>query len=203
MAISPKEALSIIFKAAESYQKNLINQSLLFLCMDKHKRTYCIDVTFDASNFKHLTGVQTKISALHFYEMCIDQRLSTDDFHFAEDGTTAWKMEVLPRLISKNLSANMIGVYNGSMPVLFTERLVGSTSACIGFVRSDKNGRYIPNTILKGDVRTLVYKADRIIVTYRKKRTEDQYKEIVYAAKKIEWRRIEPPDNFQYLPLPE
>lgn len=82
MAISPKEALSIIFKAAQSYQKNLIDQSLLFLCMDKHKRTYYIEVTFDASNFKHLTGVQTKLSALHFYEMCIDQRLSTGDFQY-------------------------------------------------------------------------------------------------------------------------
>ena len=203
MAISPKEALSIIFKAAESYQKNLIDQSLLFLCLDKHKKTYCIEVTFDASNFKHLTGVQTKLSALHFYEMCLDHRLSTNDFSFAEDGTTIWKMEVLPRLISKNLSANMIGEYNGSMPILFTERIAGGTSACMGFVRSDENGRYIPNTILKGDVRTLVYKADRIIATYRKKRLESQYKEIVYAAKKVDWEKIVLPCDFQYLPLPE
>ena len=203
MAISPRDALSTIFKAAESYQKNLINQSLLFLCLDKHKKTYCIEVTFDASNFKHLTGVQTRLSALHFYEMCIDHRLSTDDFSFAEDGTTVWKMEVLPRLISKNLSANMIGEYNGSMPVLFTERIAGSTSACMGFVRSDENGRYIPNTILKGDVRTLVHKADRIIATYRKKRSESQYSEIVYAAKKVDWEKIVLPSNFQNLPLPE
>ena len=203
MAISPKEALSIIFTAAESYQKNLIDQSLLFLCLDKHKKTYCIEVTFDASNFKHLTGVQTRLNALHFYEMCIDHRLSTDDFCFAKDGTTVWKMEVLPRLISKNLSANMIGEYNGSMPVLFTERIAGSTSACMGFVRSDENGRYIPNTILKGDVRTLVHKADRIIATYRKKRSESQYIEIVYSAKKIDWEKIELPRDFQYLPLPE
>ena len=203
MAISPKEALSIIFTTAESYQKNLIDRSLLFLCLDKHKRTYCVEVTFDASNFKHLTGVQTRLNALHFYEMCIDHRLSTDDFSFAEDGTTIWKMEVLPRLISKNLSANMIGEYNGSMPVLFTERLAGSTSACIGFVRSDKSGRYVPNTILKGDVRALVYKADRIIATYRKKRIENQYLEIVYTAKRVEWEKIVLPSDFQYLSLPK
>ena len=203
MAISKKAALSILFTASESYRKNLIDQSLLFLCLDKHKRVYSLEVTFDASNFKHLTGVQTKLSAQHFYEMCIDRRLSTDDFSFAEDGTTIWKMEVLPRLISKNLSANMLGEYNGSMPVLFTERLAGSTSACMGFVRSDENGRYIPNTILKGDVRTLVHRADRIIVTYRKKRADIHYSEIVYAAKKIEWNMIKLPESLQYLPLPK
>ena len=202
MAISKKEALSIIFAAAESYQKNLIDQSLLFLCMDKHKRTYCIEATFDASNFRHLTGVKTKLDAQHFYELCIDHRLSVDDFDFAEDGTTAWKMEVLPRLISKNLSANMIGEYNGSMPLLFTERLAGSTSACMGFVRSDENGRYVPNTILKGDIRTLVHKADRVIVTYRKKRSDEKYSEIVYAAKKMEWSEIKLSDEYSYLPLP-
>ena len=203
MAISKKEALSILFSAAESYRRNLIDQSLLFLCLDKHKHVYSLEVTFDASNFKHLTGVQTKLSAQHFYEMCLDRRLSTDDFGFAEDGTTVWKMEVLPRLISKNLSANMIGEFNGSMPVLFTERLAGSTSACMGFVRSDENGRYVPNTILKGDVRTLVYRADRIILTYRKKRTDTRYNEIVYAAKKIEWDKTILPDDIQYLPLPK
>ena len=110
-------------------------------------------------------------------------------------------MEVLPRLISKNLSANMIGEYYGSMPLLFTERLAGSTSACMGFVRSDENGRYVPNTILKGDIRTLVHKADRVIVTYRKKRSEEKYSEIVYAAKKVDWSEIKLPDEYSYLPL--
>ena len=148
-------------------------------------------------------GLRPLFHAQHFYEMCIDRRLSTDDFGFAEDGTTIWKMEVLPRLISKNLSANMIGEYNSSMPVLFTERLAGSTSACMGFVRSDENGRYVPNTLLKGDIRTLVHKADRIIVTYRKNRTDALYSEIVYAAKKIEWDTINLPEDLQHLPLPK
>ena len=40
MAKTKKEALAIVFAAADAYQKNLIDHSLLFLCMDKHKRTY-------------------------------------------------------------------------------------------------------------------------------------------------------------------
>ena len=47
MAKTKKEALAIVFAAADAYQKNLIDHSLLFLCMDKPNRTYCVAVTFD------------------------------------------------------------------------------------------------------------------------------------------------------------
>ncbi len=42
MGRSKKEALAIVFSAADDYKNNLVGHSLLFLCMDKHKRTYCI-----------------------------------------------------------------------------------------------------------------------------------------------------------------
>ena len=126
-----------------------------------------------------------------------------DDFEFREDKTTVWKMDVLPKLMSRNLSATMIGKYNSTMPLLFTEYLSGSASACMGFVRSDDDGCFVPNTTLKYDVRTLVHKADRIIVTYRRKRSDEKYAEIVYAAKKVDWNDIKLPEEFLYLPLPE
>ncbi len=83
-----------------------------------------------ATNFLHLTGLKVKkhkynadgientndsddtISAKEFYEKCLAHRLSASDFEFARDGTTPLKLDVLPRLISKNLSATMIGDYN-------------------------------------------------------------------------------------------
>ena len=36
MAKTKTEALAIVFAAADAYQNNLIDHSLLFLCMDKH-----------------------------------------------------------------------------------------------------------------------------------------------------------------------
>ena len=45
--------------------------------------------------------------------------------------------------------------------------------------------------------------ADRIIATYRKSRSEEQYSEIVFTAKKVEWEKIVLPDEYSYLVLPE
>ena len=65
------------------------------------------------------------------------------------------------------------------------------------------NSFYCRGELSEKSVRTLVYRADRIIVTYRKKRTDTRYNEIVYAAKKIEWDKTILPDDLQYLPLPK
>ena len=206
MTMTKKEALHIVFTAADDYQKNLVNHSLLFICMDKHKRTYSIEVTFDRSNFQHLTGLETDPSAItpsHFFQLCLDRRLKESDFEFAKNGTTEWKLEVLSRVFQKNLSANMIGIYNHSQPLLATERIAGNVSVCIGFVRDGGVGRYVPNTVLKGDIRSLVHTTDRIIVTYRKMSKDLTYSEIVYATKKIDWITVKFPAPYSYLPLPE
>lgn len=205
MAITKREALSVVYQCAQKYKSELMNHSLLFICTDKHKSTYAIEVTFDASNFLHLTGFQTReqgISAGDFFRRCIDRRLSENDFDFAADGTTPLKLDVLPKLVSKNLSANMIGDYNGSQPKLYTEKLAGNVMGCMGFKKDENTGRYVPNTVLKGHTDDFSCKPDRIIVTYRKAASETQYTEIVYAAKKVAWQEIRFPAGYEDLPLP-
>lgn len=206
MTLRKKDALSIVFSCAAEYQKNLAGRNLLFVCMDKHRKTYCLEVTFDAGNFLHMTGLRTEasgISARQFYHKCLDHRLSEQDFEFSKDGTTPLKMLVLPKLVQKNLSANMAGNYNSSQPRLYTEKIAGGVKACIGFVRDKGCGRYVPNTVLEGDIRDRVQQADRIILTYRKMRKDAAYSEIVYSAKKIDWTQIELPEEYRYLPLPK
>ena len=206
MARKKKDALAIVFTAANQYQENLVDHSLLFLCMDKHKKTYCVEVTFDVSNFQHLTGLETDpdvISPAHFFQLCLDRRLREIDFELAKNGTAEWKLDVLPRITKRNLSAHMIGMYNQSQPLLSTERVAGSTNACMGFVRNEGVGRYVPNTVLKGDIRRLVYVPDRILVTYRKASRDSQYSEIVYATKKMDWSSVHLPMEYGDLPLPD
>ena len=201
--MTKKEALAIVFACAQDYKENLIGKSLLFVCMDKYKNTYCVEVTFDVSNFQHMTGLQTKFSAREFFHKCIDKRLRESDFWFSKDGTTELKIMVLPGLVRKNISANMIGDYNMSQPKLYTERIAGGVKACIGFVKSRETGRYVPNTVLNGDIRNKVNKVDRIVATYRKNREEQQYTELVYLAKRVEWEKLLLPKEYQYLHLPK
>ena len=202
MAITKKQALSIVFTAADEYKANLLGHSLLFICSGRNKAIYALEVTFDSSNFKHLTGFKTSIAPNHFLQLCLDRRLKETDFDFAEDGTTPWKIDVLSRMVKKNLSANMIGIYNRSQPLLFTERIAGNISACMGFCKTGEKNRFVPNTVLKGDIRSLVHHADRILITYRKKRHEPNYQEIVYAAKRFNWKLLTLPDEYADLPLP-
>ena len=205
MAKTKKEALAIVFAAADLYKTNMVDHSLLFLCMDKHKTTYGLEVTFDRSNFQHLTGLETNpgvISPAHFFQLCLDRRLKESEFSFSSNGTADWKLDALPLILKKNLSANMIGIYNRSQTLLATERLAGNISVCMGFVRDGKTGRYVPNTVLKGDIRNLVYSPDRIIVTYRKSSKDEKYSDIVYSAKKVDWDTVILPVDYAYLKLP-
>lgn len=60
----------------------------------------------------------------------------------------------------KNLSADTIGDYATLSPKLYTDKLAGSTKACMGFIKTSNSSRYVPNTILKEDTRdnTKIYK---------------------------------------------
>ena len=86
-----------------------------------------------------------------------------------------------------------------SRPKLYADKIAGGIKAYIGFVQYKGYGRYIPNTVLEGDIRLKTIHADRIIVTYRKYRNEAKYTEIVYAAKGVKWDTLELPEEYQYL----
>lgn len=202
MAATKKEALSVLFSCADKYKSELVNKSLLFVCVDKHSQVHCVEVTFDASNFKHMTGLRTSLDANHFFNLCLDRRLSEADFEFAKDGTTRLKLDVLPQLVRKDLSANMLGDYNSSHVKLQTDKLAGTVSSCIGFVRVEGSGRYVPNTVLKGDIRNKARNLCRIVLTYRKTRGEERYSEIVRCAKGVDWDKLKLPEEYAYLPLP-
>lgn len=90
-----------------------------------------------------------------------------------------------------------------SQPKLYTDKIAGSISACMGFVRDGGEGRFVPNTVLEGDIRSKLKSADRIVATYRKKHDEKQYSEIVFTAKKVEWEKLILPEEYSYLVLPE
>ena len=111
-----KEAVSIIVSSAKKYKNELEGRNLLFLCIDKHNKVFVQEVSFDDNNFLHLTGVNTSLSPVMFYERCTNQKLSLADFEFDEDKFAFLKLEALPIMVSKNLSAKMIGDYDTYNP---------------------------------------------------------------------------------------
>lgn len=205
-----EKAITVVTSCAKAYKENLVDKSLLFVCSDKYNNISCIEFTFDSSNFLHLTGLKPKafinesgkehtLNATEFYNRCLDRKLRTLEFDFAADGTTPLKLDVLPSLINKCLSAKMIGDYNSSNPKLYTEKLVGNVSACMGFVKANHTGRYVPNTVLKVDIRNYTVGMTKVIAVFRKCKDEKSYCECTYASKNVDWSLVKYSEEFEYL----
>ena len=197
---SKKEAVSIVISASRMYRDNFVGKRLLFLMTDKHKKVYSLEVGFDASNFQHLTGLRMtdpNCSHLDFYNRCVEGRMKASDIEFAANGTTHQKLWVLPEVFRRmDLSANMIGNYNGRQPLLYTEKLVGGVKWAVGFVNVGGGQRYVPNTLLEGDIRDYITDNYRIIAAYIKEIEEETFTKKVYEAKKIEYERLSYPDDW-------
>lgn len=88
------------------------------------------EAVFYRYNFLHLTGVRVNYSgvgsAIHFYEKCLASRLTEDDFHFAKDGSTVQKLDVLESMMEIKHNATMIGDFTDRGPKLFTEKAAGN-----------------------------------------------------------------------------
>ena len=78
--MTKKDALNIVFSCAISYKENLAGRSLLFVTADKHKVVRGLEVTFDSSNFLHMTGFKLsnkEIGANNFLSMCYMETLNS------------------------------------------------------------------------------------------------------------------------------
>lgn len=204
-----KEILKELFRCAELYHENLEGRSILLISSNNSlNRISTVEAAFGPSNFLHLTGVKfekgAEISPSVFYSRCLNRRLSASQFILAEDGTSELKLSVLPEIFgSKHLSAKMIGDFHDRRQALFTDKLAGNIRCCVGLVFNSDQKVYVPNTVLRTDMRDSIENQQRIILTYRKSIDDDQYSELVYKAKNISWSRVSLPSEFSYISLPE
>ena len=183
--MTKKEAISIISKCAGLYASNLCDRQLAFVYRDAKNNSGFIEAVFQANNFMHFTGIELKsrTKANEFYRNAIDKRLKETDILSKSDHTTELKLQILHNIMNIAYSARMIGDYTGSHLELYTEKITGTTTACLGRIRS--NGGYIPNTILKEDIRNITSKPPgKIFAIFRKHIAESQYNEITFQSKK-------------------
>ena len=192
-----RQAIRIITDCAKIYDKELCNQNVLFL-FGTTNTPMCAEAKFDKQHFLHLTGVRKSrdITAQQFYERALTGRLGEKMFSIPSDGTVDLKLSVLAGLCRIHKNARMIGDYNNSKSLLITEKLVGGSNSCLGFIREDSF--YIPNTALKEDIRDITYTPwYRIIATFRKPKKSPQYTELCYVAKGVEEGQLIIPEEYQ------
>lgn len=198
-----RSAIQIMTKAAELYRDNLEDQKILFLygipadvkkqLQTKEKFLSSIqgyEVAFHRYNFLHLTGVKMNtdctVSAIHFYQKCLDKRLTENDFAFAKDGSTGQKLDILEHMMHIKKNVTMIGEFVGRGPKLFTEKAAGNVCCCVGFVQDRNTGLNVPNTLLKKDIRDVVaYPSQKVYAVISKNYTESKYSVLAKLDKSI------------------
>ena len=213
--MNKEKALKTIFDCAKSYNQNLVNSNLLFISCDKHKNISVLETVFYSSNYLHLTGVvlskkykkdilnneNNQGIANQFFIDCLEQRFSIDDFSFDRTGQTELKLKVLPMAIQVNLAAKMYGEYSSFIvhDFLKTDKIIGNTNLCLGFIKKKNSKFYVPNTLLQKDIRDLVNRYERVIAIYKKDVKDNLYGKNIYIAKNVNIEHYKFPDEYQYL----
>ena len=83
-----------------------------------------------------------------------------------------------------DVKARMIGNYIGPHLELYTEKVTGTTTACLGLIQN--NDYHIPNSVLSEDIRSIVPKPPGKIYAIFKKPTHSHfYTELTYKSPTI------------------
>ena len=201
-------AIQTMAKSASLYHLNLEDQKILFLYgvpseIRKQLQTEgyrlsaikSYEVVFHRYNFLHLTGIRVHNScvgsAIHFYEKCLANRLTEEDFYFAKDGSTVQKLDVLENMMGIKRNAMMIGDFTDRGPKLFTEKAAGNVCGCVGFVQDRNTGLNVPNTLLKKDIRDVVANpAQKIYAVFSKMYMDEKYSVVEKMDQSLVGRKI-------------
>ena len=177
-------------KAAQLYKEHLEDQKVLFLyglpkevnkqLQESNKILSSVqgyEVVFHRYNFLHLTGVRLNkketASAIHFYQKCLDKRLTENDFVFAKDGSTGQKLDILERMMLIKKNVTMIAA--------------GNICGCIGFVKDKNTKLNVPNTLLKKDIRDVTAQPTyKVFAVISKHYTDEKYTNLVKMDKSID-----------------
>jgi hypothetical protein len=199
-----RRAIQILTNAAEIYRDNLEDQKVLFLYglpseVKKQLQTkgktlsaiHSYEVAFHRYNFLHLTGVilnqSGAASAIHFYQKCLDKRLTENDFAYAKDGSTGQKLDILESMMQIKKNVVMIGEFTGRGPKLYAEKAAGNVCGCIGFVQDRNTLLNVPNTLLKKDIRDVTaHPTYKVFAVISKFYTDDKYSKLEKLDKSID-----------------
>lgn len=188
------QAIRIITQCAATYQSELNNKNVLFIYMEDNLPRV-LECSFLPRHFLHLTGIRFSGSSSNFLRLCLDHKLNPNQISLANNGTTEMKLQVLPELVNIHKAVRMIGPYDHSKVMLYTEKLIGSVRGCMGFV-ADGN-YYVPNTVLREDIRKVTRGCRCVVATFVKEIGQQVYSVATYNSAGSELNSILRADEFQ------
>lgn len=193
-------ATATLKKAAELYKEFFCNKKMLVIYNNLSNPLF-LEITATSNNFLHLTGI--KVNKEHllkditdknanykeiFYEKCLNNRLSLEDFDFDTRGETEQKLDVILSTLNPAHSSKMIGDYNGQRLYFKSDTLMGDTKSFLGLFRED-GGYYVPNSVMNGDIRDDVTHSrgksitSKIYLILSKEISDPSYNKIISVSK--------------------
>jgi hypothetical protein len=165
MSFSKEEVRSRVIECAIQYKGKLCNKELLFFYFDGEYKY--ISVLFKKGHYKHLTGIETDLSALDFYRGCVNKAISENQIALKSNGTTFLKLQILDRIIDIAYNAKFLGDSIKTGVLLEIDKIVGNTFNGLG-VGNSNDGTYHPKSVLNGDSRSRILKNHAILAVYEK-----------------------------------
>lgn len=179
-----KERVKEIAIQEAVFYKEIFTENTYLIYSSNFKKKAFYILSAERDNYLHLIGVHTNLSAMEFFEKCIAQTLTEDDFDFEKPyqnenvvkGSVRRKIKCLPSL--KNIFDND--------DLLFEEDFKKNSIICalaasdqkltLGFAYGAKSR---PKTLLKGN--ELSDKAIKIDLILSKRRSDENFNKIVYG----------------------
>ena len=197
----PIEAIfKTIYECTKEFKKNLANKKLLVIYEENGETKKC-EIFFPASAFYHLTGLKAfdnkgnSYKAFNFYNDMLNGSINARNLK-KKDRTTDLKIEVLPQLMKLDRNAKMTGIFFSSRILLETDQLIGGEKSCMGFITNEKYECYIPNTLLKEDIRQISINRGNIVCILKKNVFDKIYKNTTYMKKEYEINNVFKKEEF-------
>ena len=149
-----EHVLEAIFVGAQKYKRFFLDYEYQITSSAfTENKSYVISAT--KSNFLHLTGVNTNLTATQFFDKALNKTLSVDDFDFCKKGQTEKdvkgcvrsKMKILPD-IEKILAETTLVEEKFVKNKVSCTFAVSENSFTLGFIAVPKCR---PKTLLKGN----------------------------------------------------
>ena len=198
---SKKKIIDTITNCARDYKNNFENKKILFIVANKNQKLSAFEVAMFPINFHHLTGVDivengNKINSYRFYQRFLNNEVKIGDVRI-KDNTSYLKLEILPQLMNLDKTVKMIGQYDNSRIYLQTDKIIGNVNACMGFIRKSKE--YIPNTVLKEDIRSITSERKKVIAILKKEILDRSYSKITYLKNNYDIFKLLECENIENL----
>lgn len=163
-----------------NYDTMLKDNDFLIFFYNSNKEILYKKIVFEKKHFKHLTGIDTSLSAVDFYNTIQENELKQHHVKLKKDGTTRLKLEILDKIHLPFHSPAMIGTYfNFSKLYLKVDEVIGTNLISVGL--KNNTNYLIPSSLLKENIKKITEPTFPVLFVLKKKSNDEYFNEITHC----------------------